>query len=343
MSKAIQTITLSQAQRPLYVGVDIGGTNIKIGLVDDLGRTLGFTSIATEEEKGPDDAVQRIAAAVETMLAGLGLATADIQAIGLGTPGTMDIPAGMILEPPNFPHWRHFPLRDRLAEASGLPVSFANDAGAAAFGEYWVGSGREFPSIVMLTLGTGVGGGIILGDMSIDGENSHGSECGHIIIDSHDDARVCSCGQSGHLEAYASATALVKRTQEALENRTSSLSPRIAAGEKLTTLMLAQEAEKGDELSLELIEETAFYLGIGIVTLLHTIDPGAVIIGGAMTFGGKDTELGRRFLQQIRDVVLPRTFPTQAERITIDFASLGGDAGYIGAAGIARAAQQKPA
>ncbi len=342
MSNSHEPIPLSQAQRPFFVGVDVGGTNIKIGFVDDLGQTFAFTSIPTEEEKGPEDAIERTTTAIRRMLADRQMQMEDIAAVGLGTPGTMDIPAGMILEPPNMPAWRNFPVRDRLSQACGRPVSYANDANAAAYGEYWVGSGREFPSIVLLTLGTGVGGGIIIGDLSIDGENSHGSECGHIIIDYHDTARMCGCGQRGHLEAYGSATALVKRAEEALEaGRPSSLRAALDAGQTLSGLMLARHAEDGDELSLELIMETAFYLGIAGVTLIHTIDPGALILGGAMNFGGHNRDLGRRFLERIREVVRERAFPVPASRVVIDYASLGGDAGYIGVAGIARAAYRK--
>jgi glucokinase len=254
----------------------------------------------------------------------------------------MDIPAGMLIQPVNLKGWDNFPIRDRLAHHCGLPVSFANDAAAAAYGEFWIGSGQAFHSMVLLTLGTGIGCGIIIGDCSIDGENSHGAECGHIIIDCSEGARVCGCGQPGHLEAYASATAVVKRTEEALRAmRTSSLTRRMAAGEALTPLLLAEEAEAGDHLSLEIILETARYLGIGIVSLLHTIDPNGVLLGGAMTFGGSQSELGRRFLARIKQEIDRRAFPLLAERIVLDYASLGGDAGFIGAAGIARVDHQK--
>src|SRR5690606_27680837 len=163
----------------------------------------------------------------------------------------------------------------RLQQVTQKPVSFANDANAAAYGEFWVGGGREYHSIVMLTLGTGVGGGIIIGDLSIDGENSHGSECGHTIIDYQPDARICSCGHRGHLEAYASATALVKRTEEALllPERHTTVRDCLARGEELTPLLLAREAEAGDRFSLDLIMETAMYIGVGAVSLMHTIDP----------------------------------------------------------------------
>ncbi len=342
MTALLDLIPTQDAQRPLFVGVDVGGTGMKIGVVDDRGYTLSRTKMATLEERGPQEAIERVTRTIHGELEKLGLAMHDIAAIGLGTPGTMDIPRGLILEPPNLPHWRNFPVRDALAHTSGKPVAYANDANAAAYGEFWVGGGRDYQSMVMLTLGTGVGGGIIVDDISIDGEHSHGSECGHIIIDFTPDARICACGQLGHLEAYASATALVKRTKEALgEGRHSSLTERIAEGEELSGLMLAQEAEKGDPLALELVLETAMYVGVGATSLMHTIDPGAVIIGGAMNFGGNATELGRRFIERVRDEVRRRAFPIPAQNTVIDFASLVGHAGYIGAAGIARLAYHK--
>jgi glucokinase len=254
----------------------------------------------------------------------------------------MDIPKGILIKPTNLKDWNYFPIRDRVAHYCGLPVTFANDANAAAYGEFWVGSGRDFHSMVLFTLGTGIGSGVIIGDLSIDGENSHGAECGHIIIDCSDNARMCGCGQRGHLEAYCSATAVIKRIHEALEaGRQSSLKQRLGQCHDLTPKLLAHEAEAGDALSLEIIAETAKYLGIGIVNLMHTIDPNGVLLGGAMTFGGKETTLGRQFLGWIKEEVARRAFPVLAERTVIDFASLGGDAGYIGAAGMARLDHRK--
>jgi len=337
MTNRLHAVDVASATRPLFVGVDVGGTNTKIGLVDDEGRSLARVSIPTEEEKGPEDLVARAAAAIDTMLVDLSVPAEEAVAIGLGTPGTMDIPAGMMLEPPNLPHWRNFPIRDSLSRASGRPVSFANDGNAAAFGEYWVGSGRDYPSIVMLTLGTGVGGGIIIGDLSIDGEHSHGSECGHIIIDTSPAARMCGCGQPGHLEAYCSATALVKRTDELLAaGRASSLTQRMSDEEPMTAKMIDEEADKGDALAIEVIFELGTWLGLGCVSLMHTIDPGAVILGGAMNFGGADDPTGRRFIEHVRGVVRKHAFPIPAQRTVIDYAALAGDAGFIGAAGIAR-------
>ncbi len=342
MSQSRQFISLGDSQAPYFVGVDLGGTNIKVGVVDNLGRPLCWLSVPTETKKGAEDAAERMGLAVKRAIGEAGLDSAAIARVGLGSPGTMDIPAGMLIEPVNLKGWNYFPIRDRVSYHSGLPVTFANDAAAAAYGEYWVGAGRDFSSLVLFTLGTGIGCGIIVGDLSIDGENSHGAECGHLIIDHGKDARVCGCGQPGHLEAYASATAVIKRTGKALENgHETSLTERLAAGAKLSPKLLAEEAEKGDQFSLDIIFEVAEAMGVGIVNLMHTIDPSGILLGGAMTFGGAHSELGKKFLGRITQEVARRAFPVLAERTTIDYATLGGDAGYIGAAGIARVEHMK--
>lgn len=337
MSEARTFVARHLAQAPFYVGVDLGGTNVKIGVVDDLGRPMAWTSIPTRPGDGPDDAVRRIAEAIGRAVADAKLTTADVAGIGLGTPGTMDIPTGMLLEPPNLPGWENYPIRDRLKRQCGLPVTFNNDANGAAYGEFWVGAGRDLASLVMFTLGTGVGGGIIIGDLAIDGHHSTGAECGHIIIDYRDDARMCPCGQPGHLEAYCSATSVVKRTREALDaGRPSSLRRRLDSGEELTTLAIAEEAEAGDALADDILMVTARLFGVGATSIMHTVDPDGVLIGGAMTFGGHATPLGRRFLEAVRAEVRRRAFPVLAEKTVIDYAKLGGDAGFIGSAGLAR-------
>ncbi|MCE9526905.1 MAG: ROK family protein [Planctomycetales bacterium] len=342
MASDRQFISRAQAQGPFYVGIDLGGTNIKAGVVDDLGRSLSWHSIPTNPDNGPEDGAKRMGQLALAVIEMAGLTSKDIARAGLGSPGTMDIPKGMLLEPPNLHVWQNFPIVSRVEHHCGLPLTFANDADAAAYGEFWVGSGRDFDSLVMFTLGTGIGCGIIVHGTSIVGENSHGAECGHIIIDYHENARLCPCGQTGHLEAYASATAVTKRTEEAIAaGRRSTIAKRIEAGEEFTPRMLDQEAEKGDALALELILDTAMYLGVGMVNLMHTIDPTGVILGGAMTFGGHETAIGRQFLDRVKQEVHKRAFPVPAQRVKIDYAALGGDAGYIGAAGLARVAHRQ--
>lgn len=338
MSEVRPFLPLDQARPPFFVGIDLGGTNIKAGVVDDQGRILSWHQTPTLVEQGPELGAQRIAAAAHKAIRDAGLQPTQVAGVGLGSPGTMDIPGGRLMVPANLKGWDYFPIRDRVAEDAGMPVTFANDATAAAYGEFWIGSGRDFHSMILLTLGTGIGCGIIIGDLLLDGEHSHGGEYGHTIIDSTPGARICACGRAGHFEAYASATAVTKRTREALDGgRKSSLRNRMAQGAELSPKLVAEEAEKGDQLSLDIIFETARYLAIGMVNLMHTIDPNGILVGGAMTFGGDDSELGRRFLEETRAEVRRRAYAVCAENTVIDFATLGGDAGFIGAAGIARA------
>ncbi len=342
MPPAKSTTSSSAAQKPFFVGLDVGGTNIKIGIVDDAGQTVAYQSMPTEQDKGAEDACVRMADVVRRLMQDNRIAATDVARAGIATPGPMDIAKGLILRPGNLPGWRDFPIRDRVSHHLGLPASFANDANAAAYGEFWSGAGKQFHSLVLLTLGTGVGGGIIIGDTLVEGEHSCGSECGHIIINPADDARLDSLGNRGSLEGYCNATAVVDRALAAMgSGAVTSLAKRQAAGDEITPQVVAQEAEKGDEVARRAIMETAYWLAIGIVTFIHTIDPDAVVLGGAMTFGGYDTEVGRAFLQRIRDEVRPRLLEPLRDAVRIEFASLGGDAGYIGAAGLARLTYQK--
>ena len=331
-------IAVEQAQAPFFLGVDVGGTNIKIGLVDDLGQTLAFEEIETHERDGPQQAVERIAQCQHRLLDQARIPAGGLVRVGLGTPGTMDIPRGCFVDPPNLPHWHHFAIRDAVSQACGLPVSFINDANAASFGEFWVGTGAKVNSLILLTLGTGVGGGIIVDGHLINGVNSFGSECGHVIVDSHPDARLCVWGGGrGQLEAYASASAVARAAEAGLRaGAVSSLIRLLMNGKAITARRVYDAAEIGDEFALSIIDEAAYYLGIGVTTLVHTIDPGLVVLGGAMNFGGTKSPVGRRFLEKIRAVFAERTFPNVLAGTTIDFATLGGDAGYIGAAGFAR-------
>ncbi|MBS0263719.1 MAG: ROK family protein [Planctomycetes bacterium] len=329
-------MSLQNTRAPYYVGIDVGGTNIKAGVVDDDGRSLSHLSVTTEATRGPQIGLENIARAAEAAIAQSGLSHADLRGVGLATPGTMDIPKGLLVDPPNLPGWINFPIRDLLSERLKLPTVLQNDANAAAYGEFWAGGAKEASSLVFWTLGTGIGCGIIIDHVIIEGAHSHGAECGHIIVEMHH-GRLCGTGQYGTLEAYAGARAIIARCEEALAaGRKSSVSQHIVQGEKLTPLMIAQAAEAGDELCDELVMETARYMGVGTTTLMHTIDPEMVLFGGAMTFGRDETPLGRRFIQEIRNEVKKRAFPIPAARTKIEYATLGGDAGYIGAAGCAR-------
>jgi glucokinase len=335
-------VPLAAATPPWYAGIDLGGTNIKAALVDDSGRLVAFHTEPTHADRGPEDAAARMGQAVHTLARQAGLASADIAGVGLGTPGPHDLSRGLILRAGNLPGWENFPIRDRVATHCGHPVTYANDANAAAYGEFWVGSGRDYSSLVLLTLGTGVGGGIIIGDTNVEGAHGHGSECGHIIVDTAPSARTCPSGHRGDLEAYASATALVAAARAALAaGGRGPLADAVEGGAALSPILIARTAAAGDPLAMDLILDAARWLGIAIVTLMHTIDPEAVILGGAMTFGGEADPIGRAFIERIRAEVRSRAFPVPATQTVIRYAELGGDAGSIGAAGLARLAHRR--
>ncbi|KAA5539330.1 ROK family protein [Roseiconus nitratireducens] len=330
---------IESARAPFYWGIDIGGTGIKLGLVDENGKTVAYEKIATRESEGATSAVQRIAAIVGEVEDRLGVA-GKVPGVGLGAPGPMDLPGGSLVAPPQLPSWWDFPIVSATEKLLGRPVAFLNDANAAAFGEFWLGSGRDSNSMILLTLGTGVGGGIIVEGELVNGVNSFGSECGHILVDPSPTARLCIWGGGrGQLEAYASASAVVGRTLQRLtDGAESALSGLLGGGNSELTALKVYEAAKehSDALALEIIDETARWLGIGITTLVHALDPGVVTLGGAMNFGGSECPIGQRFLDGIKNEFKHRTFENVYEGTSIGFASLGADAGYLGVAGYAR-------
>jgi glucokinase len=318
-----------------YLGIDLGGTNIKSGVVDDDGRVLSAVSVPTEAEKGAKAGLDHLEEAGRRAVEVSGVPWDRIAGVGLGSPGTMDIPAGLLLEPPNLPGWENMPIRDLLDERLGKPTVLQNDGNAAAFGEYWTGAGKDAHSLVMFTLGTGIGGGFVIDGRIHEGRHSHGAECGHIIIEM-DNGRICSCGQAGHLEAYASATALVKRAHEVLDqsDRTSRL--RQLEREAITSRSIAEAAAAGDALADRLMKDTARYLAVGAVSLMHTIDPDLILFSGGMI------NAGQSLLDEIRRNVRKIAFPIPAAKTRIEFAKLGEEAGFVGAAGWARKMLTRP-
>jgi glucokinase len=267
-------------------------------------------------------------AAVRAAADAAGAAMHQITAIGVATPGLLDIPAGVILEAANLPGWRNVRVREHVADTFRLPTAFQNDANAAAFGEYWAGAGRGARSLLLMTLGSGIGGGIVLNDRVLEGAHSHGGEVGHIVIEMTN-PRACGCGRRGCLEAYASATAVAARAREALATgRPSAL--RGSADAELTARHVFEAAGAGDALASAVIEETAYYLAVGTTNLMHVLNPEVIAFGGGMTAAGAG------FLDRIRARVRELAFPVPAARTLLCYASLGNDAGFIGAAACAR-------
>ncbi len=303
-----------------YVGIDLGGTNLKLGLVSAEGEILKRLSSPTEADRGPDHVLGRMAAAVRDLCREAGIGVADVAAVGVGSPGPLDSKAGMVVVAPNLPGWRNVRVRDRLGKDLGRTVVLENDANAAAYGEFRCGAGRDVSDMALLTLGTGVGGGIVLGGRLLRGVSDSGAELGHMIIVHR--GRRCGCGTHGCLEAYASATAVVGRTREALEaGRPSRLS-----ADGLDCKAVFDAAAAGDALARTIVEETAEYLGIGITTILHVLNPQMVVLTGGMMGAGD------AFLESVRRHVRETAFEQAWRACEIRWSTLGGDAGILGTA-----------
>lgn len=317
-----------------YVGLDVGGTTMKAAVVDDEGRPLSDPAVLdTHPERGQDAGLETMCEAIRLAVAAAKLTMDDVTAIGVATPGLMDIKAGLILDPPNLKPWKNVPVRDHIKKVFGKPTVFQNDANAAAYGEFWVGAAQEAKSMVLFTLGTGVGGGIIINDVVIEGEHSHGGELGHLRIDTPDRGRLCGCGARGCLEAYASATNVVRRAREDMacwRGPTRLREYFTANDDEFTAKEVFDLAAGGDELAKKVIDDTAYYLALGACAAIAAVDPEMIVFGGGMIAAG---EWFRASIEAyVKRFGLP--FPTRTVKIT--FASLGSDAGFIGAAGCAR-------
>jgi glucokinase len=328
-------------KKPEYiVGVDLGGTKIFAGAVSaDGSATHGMRSITTQSELGAEGVVDRIIGLIEGVMVDTnnetGATRKDFLGIGVGAPGPLDREKGLVIVAPNL-GWRDFPLRDRIQSRLGLPVSLDNDANCATVGEWWLGAARGGKNVVGITIGTGIGGGLIINGELYHGASDVAGEIGHTTIDVN--GRHCKCGNYGCLEAYASGPAIATRAREALMREdTASMLPSMVDGQldRLTAELVYDAAKKGDGLANEIVRDTARYLGAGIATLLNVINPDTVVIAGGVI------RAGEALLGPLRAEVRRRAFSPAVKACRIVPAELSGTAGVIGAVATFKAAQQR--
>ena len=328
---------LSNQEQPMgehYVGIDLGGLNIKGGVVTRDGKVVSFDSIPTEGQKGRDHVLDRIALLVNRAIEQSGLPRTEIAGVGIGSPGPLSIAKGLIYEAPNLPGWVNLPLAAEIQKRTKLPTVIENDANAAALAEAVAGAGKGLNCMIMLTLGTGIGGGIVLGGRVWHGADDIAAELGHISICY--DGRRCNCGTIGCVEAYASATAVVKRTQEALRKGARS---SLAKGGRNDLAEVKKEdkcghifqvAKKRDRLAKQIVADTIVYLATAMASLINTFNPDMIALFGGMT------KAGSQLLGPLRKEVAKRCFKVGAKRCKIVVSKLGRYAGTIGSALSAR-------
>ena len=316
------------------VGVDLGGTSINVGVVPfDGSSVLAMRSSPTGAEKGPKHVVDRIIVMIREAMADA-VAEANIPdggiiGIGLGSPGPLDRASGTVIETPNL-GWRNFPLRDLVSNAIGLPAELDNDANAATIGEWWVGAARGCDTVIGVTLGTGIGGGIILDGKIFHGASDAAGEIGHMSIDST--GRKCKCGNYGCLEAYASGPAIAARAVEGLMTGEESVLASLVDGDmsRITAETVYEGIVAGDAYAKEVMRDTAKFLGSGIANLINILNPEIVVISGGVT------RAGEQLLEPLRNEVRRRAFRPAFENCRIVTSELGSRAGVIGAACVFR-------
>ncbi len=308
-----------------YVGIDLGGTFIKGGIVDEKGGVLALDKVPTQCEKGGEKVVANICALTEALIEKSGVKREEIVGLGMGAPGIIDCKKGEVILSENL-YLQRFPLRDMVAEKTGFRVVIANDANAATLGEVQFGAAKAYDDVIMLTLGTGVGGGIVVGGKIVEGNEGAGAELGHIVLKAGGEP--CACGRKGCFEAYSSATALIRETRRAMQAHPTSQMWEIGGLDKVTGKTAFDYMEK-DEYAKTVVENYVEMLACGITNFANIFRPQAILLGGGVCAEGE------RLITPLQAILDKEIFAGNlGPRVPILVAALGNSAGVLGAAAL---------
>jgi glucokinase len=312
----------------VVAGIDIGGTKIAIGLEDLVGNQILFEKIATDVQIGPDRIIENVVKRLKQMLVESG---SNLEAIGLGCPGPIDIEKGLVLSPTNLPAWDKFPLVELIEQKFEVPAILDNDANVAALGEFFFGAGKGFSDLLYVTISTGIGGAIIIDGRLRHGVGASAGEIGHTIVQPN--GKLCRCGAYGCLETIASGPSIARRARELAAGEGSSLMTTLAGTiEKISPETVIEAIELGDSAASAVWEETCRFLGIGISNAITMIAPQVVVIGGGIS------TVGDLLMKPLRCHINRNVTMLPIEDVTIARASLGSTSGVSGALVLARQA-----
>lgn len=306
-----------------YVGIDLGGTNTKIGLLDEDGNILFSTIVKTESEQGFEKTIERLSNILKIQVSNLNISFNDVAGVGLGVPGP--VANGRIVK-----FWANFPwpvnvdLAAEFEKHLGVPVKVDNDVNVITLGEMWKGGGRGYKNVLGLAIGTGIGGGVVVNGKLVSGKNGAGGEVGHIKVER--DGKLCGCGQEGCWEAYASATGLVREAKSRLTVNKNNLLYERTKDREVEAKDIFDAARDGDEFSLNLVDYEAEFIALGIGNLLNVLDTDVVVVGGGIALAG--AILFDKINEKLRKYAMLSTL----EGLKIVPAELGNDAGIYGAA-----------
>jgi glucokinase len=315
----------------ILLGIDLGGTKILAGAFDSSIRLLGSAKRPTLREVGPDGVTARIVETVTEALQTAGRSLHEVTGVGIGAPGPLDPDTGVVLTTPNL-GWENFPLAAKLSEALGKPVFLDNDVKLAALGETRHGAAVGANSVVALWVGTGIGGGVLVGGRLVHGAGKNAAELGHMVVKANGPR--CGCGVRGHLEALASRSSIERDLREAVAWGTKSRLERLVKKNKTRQIRsseLYRAYEKGDDLTRRLIHRAARYIGIGVGNMLNILSPERVVLGG-----GIFEAFGEDLLERIKTSARKNSFDVAFDACEIVIAKLGEEAGVIGAAELAK-------
>lgn len=305
----------------VYFGIDIGGTRVKTAVVTAAGEILARTELPTLTEAGFADLVERINGALDDSLTAARLTRADVRGVGAGIAGFLDVDTGTVIEAVNI-GWSNLPFVDLLERVMKLPVTIENDANVAALGEAWIGAGQGARSVLCATVGTGIGGGIVIEDRLYRGVSGMAGEIGHMVL--HREGPLCNCGHHGCLEVLASATAIVR---EAKVRRSTGELP--ADADILGAADVFQLAAEGHAAAQEVIQTAGEWLGYGLAVAATCLNPDVIVVGGGVS------KAGESLMTPIRSAFARYALPLVGKPEDVRLAQLGNDAGVIGAARVA--------
>jgi glucokinase len=301
------------------IAIDVGGTHLRAAAYSAENRSP-LKHLRTKSHAPNETVFDRMTALIEDVWPG------DVDAIGVSSPGPLDSRTGVVMSTPNIREWQNFPLTANLMKRFGVPTFLDNDANLAGLAEWKFGAGRGHHDVLYLTVSTGVGGGVIIGDRLLQGHHGLAAELGHVTLDPSPDAPICGCGFRGHLEAFSSGTGIERYVADQLASgRKSALTGKPSARQ------IAEAAEQGDELGREAYARAGEYLGVGVANYLHIFDPSIVILGGGVSMSGP--LLFEPFEASLRKRVF---HPRYLDGLVVAQAELGDDAGLLGAMALAR-------
>lgn len=311
----------------LYLGIDLGGTNVKVGVVTQAGQVLHHLNLETEAANGPEHVLTQIKKGAREIIDMAG--TDEFAAVGIGAPGSVD-PEGWVKYPPNFPDWKEVPVKNEIEKFFGLPTFVDNDANVVAIGEGVFGASKKYADFLCITLGTGVGGGLFLNGKIYRGSRWAAGEIGHVTIDPNGPR--CNCGNHGCLERYVGAQYISERAAEKIEqsgNKTKIIEMIEGDFSRITPKIITEAAFQGDELCKEVLRETGELLGIALASVINLLNLPLIIVSGGVS------QAGALILEPMKATIYRRTLPVPRAGFKVTMATLGAHAGIVGAAALA--------